>query len=275
MVINITILVVGLNRSLSYTAPSIVRRVQKPLEKSFLFSVRTNLAFIVPRGPVINHRSGEHGDVEINLPQSLSATNIWNLDEEDLQGETMETLEKVRDFPDWGDDNGRAVRNALTYMAALKVAYRKCLGSTDQYILVRPDLAIEGRLWLKTRLFANHFLRIFGAQVIVLPSWGKFGGLNDRFAIVPDKFAVDYFERDTGLSSWIQGSKGLPAELFLLDALRAARHVSTIATPMFRIRLGGVVESRDIAMFRRATWIRQLDSIGAGIGAALRRLFRQ
>jgi hypothetical protein len=93
--------------------------------------------------------------------------------------------------------------------------------------------------------------------VSYFPDWHSFGGLNDRFAIVPREHIDRYFGRINCLDSIDFQNRPYHSERFLLEVYRGANFEKRIDTIMVRIRIGGRPEQSDAELARKRKWYRR------------------
>ena len=177
---------------------------------------------------------------------------------------------------DW-DDDGQSYLNLRTFLRALHLAYTEHISpeKPDFVVMVRPDMSIEGRLWVRTRLLVMTALRRINPKVAVLPAWGRHRGLNDRFAILTVEAAEDYFTRDTHADRYFADGHQLTSEKFLAHTLRDTLVWNTIYTAMRRVRLGGVTESADDGLVERSALSRRGHRVQTSLKTFWRRLRRR
>lgn len=267
--------VVGINRSLSHTHSSITREILRPLESSRAFRARYSLTLITPPGGIItNPHSGEVGEVETAIPEPFATwprTCVTAISPEAGDGEPPLPADS---FCESWQDHELLFTHLKTFLHALDTSHKNHVAphSPDLVIFIRPDIAIEGRLWLRTRLWAT-FLRSRNKKPIVYAlSWGRHRGLNDRFAIMSASAAQPYFTRGNIVDRFFTGGARLNSERFLRHSLSGATVSSSIYTPMPRVRLGGVYEAKDTKIMSDSALARRLDIARARLAKQARRL---
>lgn len=271
--IHVTVCVVGLNRSLSWTHDSISRSVLRPLADSPLVKLTVQLTLIDPRGPIDNPTSGEFGAIEPGLPQSWAGFPVRWVD----QGVALEQSEELKgallEFGDVWHDGGKSVSNALVFLFALNDAWSDVPPNSDVVIFLRPDIRIDGRLGISRRVWKVWILGKLGMRPVLAPSWGTFGGCNDRFSVMSAFSAERYFTRWRRVPDWIAQAKPFDSEKFLWFVLRDCHVSSSIYTPMRRIRIGGVVEAGDGGFFEQSEFARYIRDRIVKISGAVRNIF--
>lgn len=172
----------------------------------------------------------------------------------------------------WGDKVS-SYRNLMDFLHALDITYFSQIlpHAPDYVIFVRPDLRIEGRLWLRTRLMVLVLLGALGPQAM-LPSWARHRGANDRFVILSAKAASNYFTRISKAHDFFATGTDLNSEKFLAWSLSNINVSHSIYTPMRRIRLGGVPDPSDDALVKRSATSRRLDISRARALKKIRRI---
>jgi hypothetical protein len=89
------------------------------------------------------------------------------------------------------------------------------IGERDTVVRLRPDL------WFHEPIsMAECDLSLPGS--VNHPWWGNFGGINDRFAIMPSKRAQDYFDAYPSINQAIAEGCPLHPESLVAYACRAA-----------------------------------------------------
>ena len=249
MSFSVHIHIVGLNRSLSTTGASIVSRVISPLSATPGFRVRTNIVLIRPEGAISNPLSGESGFVETQVPEALATWPVTYLEQKDLAGRSKAPAKSLLALGDVYGDGGKSIEFALIYMAALAHSARMMNETPDATIVLRPDVQIAGRLWIRWRVLSLAIKARAQQPEILVPAWGSFGGVNDRFAVMSGQLAERYLRRVENIDSWIRQGKPFDPEKFLAFSLEGSRIKRSIYTPMFRIRIGGRVENADLSFF--------------------------
>lgn len=263
--------IVGLNRSLSFTAGSISNRVIRPLSRVPGVSLEVNLVLIVPDGPISNLRSAEHGPVESEIPPELVGVLRHDLKQDKLVTRTVVMAERLVAQGDVFVDGGASVGNALCYLEALRVIAEKSPSPTDVTLVVRPDIRIEGPVGVVPRVLWLAFRSKVNRPVILLPAWGNYGGYNDRFAMMSGQITGTYMKRVNQISSWLAHARPFDPEGFLAFALRGVSVRRSIYTPMYRIRIGGRVEEADFLFFEKKAWVRRLRDVAiSGLNACRR-----
>lgn len=271
MGIKVAIHIVGLNRSLSFTASSISRRVIKPLTRVPGISLEVNLVLIVPDGPISNPRSAEHGSVESEVPVELVGVLRHDLKQDELVTSTHVVAQRAIAKGDVFLDGGASVVNALCYLEALRLVAEANPGPSDVTLVLRPDVRIEGPMGVVPRVLWLAFRSKIGRPILLLPAWGNYGGYNDRFAMMSGQIADTYMRRGERISSWLRDVGPFDPERFLAFCMRGVSVRRSIYAPMYRVRIGGRAEEADFLFFEKKAWVRRLRDIGIrGLNACRR-----
>ena len=263
--------VVGINRSLSRTHSSTTREILRPLESSRAFRARYSLTLITPPGGIItNPHSGEVGEVETAIPEPFATwprTCVTAISPEAGDGEPPLPADS---FCESWQDHELLFTHLKTFLHALDTSHKNHVAphSPDLVIFIRPDIAIEGRLW------ATLLRSRSNKPVVYLPSWGRHRGLNDRFAIMSASAAETYFTRGNIVDRFFIGGARLNSERFLRHSLPGATVSSSIYTPMPRVRLGGVYEEKDAKIMSESLLARRADIARARMKKQVRRFAR-
>lgn len=268
--------VVGLNRSLSHTGASIIKRVVEPLRRAPALRMTTSLALIRPEGEVVNIRSGESGQAERNLPAAFEAFPLVHLEQAALEARTLSMQSSLVARGDVFSDGGNSIRFCMVYLSALEESTQLIDGIPDVVISLRPDIEIRGRLWIVIRTLRMALLARLGWPSVLLPAWGNFNGFNDRFAILGGANATTYLTRVNQIWCWtrtVADGQQFDPESFLKFSLTGRRVRKTIYTPMIRVRIGGRTETRDLRFFVQPPVVAKFQNLALRIVGSFRRRF--
>lgn len=257
----VVVMCVGLNRSLSHTYPSMHREIVRAMRRCPGVKPEFRLLLIQPSGGISNPRSGEKGAVEEVSDEVLRHFRVSYLNQGSLAAQTQELTEVLIERGDTWGDGFHSVRNATVYLRALEIAYSSVPRDADVVVCLRPDLSIEGRLHLCSRVWSVHLLRRIGVQSVIMPRWGgwkKKGGMNDRFAILTLSATEAYMTRIRLLPGVLAEGESFYTGALVRYALSGHRVRRTIRTPMLRVRLGGVREPRDAVLLERGRATKEL-----------------
>jgi hypothetical protein len=262
MRLHVSVHVVGLNRALSFTAKTMVKRLIRPLSRLPWVQVDAQILLVEPEGPILNPRTGESGFVERGIPSDLKSIPIEFLSQARAAADSERMREALLAKGDKYGDEGKSLQNALVYARALRHSWQTRAEESDVVIVVRPDLAIAGRLWIGWRVTSLALKSRLGRPEIYVPAWGSFDGVNDRFAMMSGQIGENYLSRYDRLDDWLREGGPFNSEQFLAFVLEERTVRRNIYAPMYRIRLGARREEADVALFRRsATWRRTQDSL--------------
>jgi hypothetical protein len=249
-VVSVKLLIVGINRSLSYTHRSIQKELKGPLEKSPRFILSTSLALIHQEMGVQNPWSGEFGSLEQEVPDIFTSDEIQLLDGSSLRDSVSDLAKALTLIDDTWRDQGRSIENALVFLKALSTIAPLETADSDIIVFARPDVLIRSRLSITKVITAAQRLREASAPTTILPAWGTNDGLNDLFAVVPKEHVDVYFRRFDAVPDLLDAGSRFHSESFLKFVYRNTRHQSSIHTPMVRVRIGGGIPELDLRFER-------------------------
>jgi hypothetical protein len=249
-VVSVKLLIVGINRSFSYTHRSIQKELKGPLEKSSRFILNTTVALIHQEHGVRNPWSGEFGDLEQEVPDIFKSDEIRSLNGSALRASVSHLAEKLTLVEDTWGDQGRSIENALVFLKALSTLAPGETADSDIIVFARPDVLIRNRLSIIKILRKAQRLREARTPTTILPAWGTNDGLNDLFAVVPKEHAEVYFRRFDVIPGLLDAGSRFHSESFLKFVYRNTRHQSSIHTSMVRVRIGGVTPELDLRFER-------------------------
>ena len=273
--VHVHVQIVGLNRSLSFTGPSIVKQVITPLDRCPLLKLSTSMTLIRPPGKVVNERSGESGLAEKEVVPPLDRVPCSFLDQSVLEERTAGSWSDVVSQGDPFVDGGKSIGFALIYLSALQGSANVVPGSPDVVVVLRPDIEIRGRLWVAARALWMFILARYRNVSAMLPAWGNYGGYNDRFAILSGQAAAEYLTRLDSIPQWHETGQPFDPESFLKFVMKDRVVKKSIYTPMVRIRIGGRAESRDLAFFTEASVKARFRNRTMSVARSIRSLFRR
>ena len=233
-------------------------KVIRPLSKTPGVRVQTNIVLIRPEGAILNLRSGEAGLVEIEVPESLRTFPLTCLEQKSLCARAKTPVKRLLALGDVYSDGGKSIEFALIYMSALAHSARMMNEVPDVVIVLRPDVAIIGRLWIRWRVLSLAIKTRAQRPEIQTPAWGGFGGVNDRFAVMSGRLAERYMARAENVDSWVRQALPFDTEKFLAFSLSGLKVKRSIYTPMYRVRIGGRVETADLSFFEAPAVVARL-----------------
>lgn len=142
--ISVSLVMVGLNRSLSFTEASIRRELVKPLEASPQISFSPSIFLTAPPQVfVTNAWSAEQGPVEKDVPLPLGDIPIQYANQDHLAAQVKGLAEMCLQIQDTWHDNGATILNSLVFLKALSLARRFIAKESEVVIFARPDIEIE------------------------------------------------------------------------------------------------------------------------------------
>lgn len=245
-VITVRLLIVGINRSLSYTHRSIQKELKGPLEKSPKVAVNSTLALIHQEHGVQNAWSGEFGALEQEIPGIFEDNEVQYLDGSALRASVRGLAARLSRIEDTWQDQGKSIENALVFLKALSALAPEEHDQSDIFVLARPDVIVRGRLGIVRKIRKAQKLRESGTPTTLFPAWGTNSGLNDVFAVVPREHTDAYFRRFHEVPRLLEEGSRFHSESFLKLIYRNTRHQSSIHTPMVRVRIGGAIPELDL-----------------------------
>ncbi len=248
-------------------------RVIRPLSTTPWVRVQTNIVLIRPEGAISNPLSGESGFVETQIPESLATWPVTYLEQKDLATRSKASAKRLLALGDVYGDGGKSIEFALIYMSALAHSGRMMIETPDVAIVLRPDVQIAGRLWIRWRVLSLAIKARAQRPEIQAPAWGSFGGVNDRFAVMSGQLTERYLRREESVDSWISQGGPFDPEKFLAFSLEGSRIKRCIYAPMFRIRIGGRLEKADLSFFETPAAIARLRDFLLKLAQTLRSAF--
>lgn len=247
----ICLAVVGLARSLDICLPSIEHKILRSFRMAPGLRVSESLILSHSAKPLNNERTGEDQAPTID-PQILGSRKATLLPLEQIREESSALFSRALRKGEWLEGSGRNLRNYLEFLTVLKKAGESLADEdADVVIFIRPDL-----------LVLDKFIPVRGVNLsttaILTPRWGRFFGLNDRMAIIPQRFIPEYFSRLDTVEEFIEEHGPLDPEKHLAWALREIPSRPSLTTELVRVRAGGVLAEKDLERletsgpFRRA-----------------------
>lgn len=269
--IKVSVVILGINRSLSFTTESILKAIVIPLQKCPLIKLDVSLWLITPRDhQIANPRSGEFGSIESILPSEWETTETFTLDMDELEQSSSEIYNDLAALPDRWNDQYKSLRNLITALKAHERAFLEVEKARhpDVVIYTRPDCSINSYLGVVGRVLSTFLAHRQGRDFGSFPSWGASGGLNDRFAILSAGAARAYFFRihEINPADW---PFGFHAEEFLARAMGQCEVKSNIRTDIRRVRLGGTVARKDAKRTQKRSKLRKVKTLLAQLRAVL------
>lgn len=246
----VAIAIAGLARSLQVCLPTIDRNISGLLRVSPGFQISQTLILSHSAEPLNNERTGEDQAPTID-PQILKFRKATLLPLEQIREESSALFSRALTKGEWLDGSGRNLRNYLEFLTVLKKTGDSLANEdSDIVIFIRPDL-----------LVLDKFIPVRGVNLsknsIITPRWGKFLGLNDRMAIIPQRFIPEYFSRIDTVEEFIREQGPLDPERHLAWALRGIPSRPSLTTELVRVRAGGVIAEKDLERLETSGPIRR------------------
>ncbi|MGL6044138.1 MAG: hypothetical protein ACRC1J_09455 [Sandaracinobacteroides sp.] len=179
----------GLPRSLRWTSDSIARNAIGPI--AALGADIGKVGHFNAPATIDNPRSGELG-ISYRQPEYGCLALDRLIVEEQADAPIAATLDAFRHH-DLGAEAGiNSHRNLLHALASLKKAWALAQDHpADIYLLLRPDLE-----YIDPWPAAEIVPRLLSGEIeFACPSWGDWGGINDRYAIATPRAAAAYVSR--------------------------------------------------------------------------------
>lgn len=226
----------GINRSLKHTVRSIESNIFAPLRAIGdvkIFGHFYNLT------EIDNPRSGESAKLEASQHALIDFDSL-------ILGEPNNCLsrfdlDRIFAAKDPYLDDYKSVRNLLHQLHSLDSVTRSIqkIYQPDVVVFARPDLCYHDSFGVSMQLAIRS-----SAKQAFLPSWQRYGGYNDRFAICNGDSYIAYGGRANLIDTYVNSRRPLYAELFLYYALRKTHiRVSGLEITASRVRVDGRVES--------------------------------
>lgn len=237
---HIHVAVVGLVRSFSDCLPSLNKRVLSFLPRFPGISISSSFHLSRTKVSLRNLRTNEFGAPEYAVEHLLGNQPYFFFETKALREESKSLLETILPSGEWLEGGGRNLQNYLEALTLLKSANTQLRDfPADAYLYVRPDLKM-----------LDPFIPVPGmtisTQKVLTPAWGRWGGLNDRMAIVPQRYANDYFSRLDTVVDFVNENGPFHPERHLAYALRNIPNEARLRFEAIRVRTGGVLEDIDL-----------------------------
>jgi hypothetical protein len=240
----------GLNRSLRWTAASINKNVIAPLRGANV-DVRCAAHFNEP-GLIHDERSGELGIAIDRTGIGLLPLDALTLEKQEEGRLPATVLQAISDLPERPTVAPRqTMLNLLWQLYSLNQLWKLIHVTRDRhdaYIFLRPDMEYLDPL------DPSVLTRIASGEVdLITASWGKWGGLNDRFAICSPTGAEVYAQRISGVERLCADEGYLHGEPLLKSvAERANLRLGYTDVRAMRVRAdGGTVRGEfDISAYQ-------------------------
>lgn len=224
----------GMNRCLSRTIGSIKKNIYAPLERRGI-PYEVFAAFMEPGVSFTNARSGEFDCVTEDSHHLLGTSRIVRIDQA--------LFDRTFDFslalagPDPHHNGYGSVRNICRALHALDTV--TCMwqesehaGTFDLFLYLRPDMMYHDPLPVDSILRAYGR---FGSDLMMIPYWESWKGLNDRMACMGRRSALLYGRRLHELDTFMaQSPRGLHPEIFLAFLARSVPRFEEHPTLLMR-----------------------------------------
>ena len=235
----IHIAVVGLARSLEFCYPSIERNIAGLMRLDPSIEISQSVTVSYSTHPLNNERTGEFQAATPD-PEFVRSIDAKILPVETLREECASLFDFTLQAGEWLSGSGRNLRNYLEFLTLLrKSAGTEQTNSAEIVIFVRPDV------FVLDRLFPVRGVTI-SKKAILTPRWGRFHGLNDRIAILPQKYVPQYFSRIETVRQFVTEIGPFDPEKHLAWTVRELPSRPTLGTELIRIRAGGVLSEKDM-----------------------------
>ena len=252
----------GITRSLRFTLPSIEVNILQPLTRATATSGRQlrTYAHFFDQARIDNPRSGESGEM-VSGEHLLLATDWLRLETPDLCLEAWK-FEQIKTFGDRWSDDFYSLRNLVHQLHSLRQATLVALESGAEIALFcRPDLRYHDSLGPAIARALHNPRR----DLVQLPGWQSWAGLNDRFAVVSGRHAIRTYgcRIELALSFCQNLKRPLHAEELLLYAMDEGDvPLRTMCERASRVRLDGTEKAESFSLPGRRSrvkaWIRNL-----------------
>lgn len=249
----IHLLIAGLARSLDDCLPAVKRKISWQLKLLPGCGFSESLALSYSTNPLDNERTGENQPALIR-PETVDSFQAQLFDLEDVRDESREIYERAHKRGEWLEGSGRNLRNYLEFLTVLKKAGESVQESdADIIMFIRPDLLVLDR-----------FVPIPGltlsTKTVLTPRWGRFLGLNDRFAIVPRQYVSDYFYRIDTVDEFLEREGPLDPERHLAWSLRDIPTRASLGIELVRVRAGGFLADKDLERLETSGPLRRMQA---------------
>ncbi|NDE15885.1 hypothetical protein EBZ80_13235 [bacterium] len=176
----VALLFFGLTRSLRFTVESIERNILNVLRQH---SISYTIYLHTYDLEVLTNPRSDEQQVALNPDEyKLLKPDFVKVTKQEDFLRTIQLHDYLKHGDAWGEEGHHSsLRNLLCQLNSLKEVFT-LTGDTphDCYMLLRPDLEYVSPLDI------DHVLDIVENRdqpIVYTPSWGKFGGCNDRFCI--------------------------------------------------------------------------------------------
>lgn len=248
---------VGYNRNLHDTVPSLLDCFSRSLSSTESLKVEEIVLVFSSRKSAIESTLFLASQVALRRgDREKLKTLVLEENDVDAQCYSIKRIAMKAGDP-WPKTNFVSLHRSIHQLQLQALAFQEFSRPVDFTIFARADLAPPTEIALaKYKKHSEDFL--------LLPNWHRWGGHNDRFAIVPRKFEPDYFARIDKAEEFIRGFGQLHAETFLKYCLKDVPTLEILGEKFRRTRVGGMVK-REFryaeALSKRMVWMKISDSV--------------
>ncbi len=233
----------GIPRSLRFTQPSIIRNILEPINR--FAEVRVFVHFFDQK-EVNNPRTGERGEM---CQESIIQPNQTLVMEKPDLCLNKWSYEDLKLYGDYWSDEFKSLRNLIHQLHSIReVTLLSQAFNADCTVFVRPDL------WYYDDLSPTVLQALSkGHDTVYLPYWQKYGGENDRFAVVGKNCVKAYGYRiQSALNFCKLYGSSLHSESLLKFSLSDTK-VTHIPCRAARVRINGETANETFGL----DWIEQ------------------
>lgn len=203
------------------------------------------------QAPLGNPRTSEFDVPEYDIDSVVAKYDHDIVELDDLRAQVGSLTEEAGSYGDWLGGTGRNVRNYLEFLQLLAHSRKQIEQySADAYIFVRPDL-------FPVDTFIPFPGVTLSTRKILTPRWGRWSGLNDRFAVVPQRYTKQYFSRIETVPEYLVAKGPLRPERHLKWALQKVPFSARLPFELVRVRTGATLEKTDLSRLRNGGRRRQ------------------
>lgn len=234
--VSVLVIIVGINRCFDLVAPSINQFLLGPILTSRWLNPRIVL-HLAEDGLLANPRSNEFGELRTSEQFGPYIHEVHKHSLREIRQETSEVAIHELGVTDTWNDDYKSVLAVFEYQRLLARAAIS-IGDESVVVITRPDV-----LWNKR--FHSLIPLLLARWISLFPRWGRFGGLNDRFAILPKSMAMKFLSQEKALPGFMKKRSTAHLETFLSELFKGFPTLSVLRPRFVRVRLNGSVEIRD------------------------------
>lgn len=217
-------------RNFAMTIPSLLCNTAEPLRRS------GHLA-----GVLVASIDGEQATAQETLAalqrQSGLAQQMefFSWDEKELRENCEDTIDLAHSKTDpYNGTRPLSLERSIIFLNLLRKTYEQVAAKNAPVVFVRADL-------LQLEEYDTSSLICGLEEQILLPSWHKWHGYNDRLAIIPNKYLREYFLRFDKLNDYLNKVNMFHPETFLKRSLVGSAVSESLSGRYYRTREGGLV----------------------------------